>query len=63
MTTRVRLTDDWLPLPATLLRTLGWMEGDQIDLEVAADGIVLATRVGAAERPVQPADPPRKKAL
>jgi hypothetical protein len=42
-TYRVRLTDDWLPLPTALLAALGWREGDAIELEVV-EGVVIATR-------------------
>lgn len=41
-----RLTDDWLPLPAATLTALGWIEGDQIELEVV-EGALIATRTSA----------------
>lgn len=38
----VRLTDDWLPLPADLLKALQWHEGDRIQLELTDEGVLLA---------------------
>ncbi len=29
----VQLTDEWLPLPVTLLAKLGWKEADRINIE------------------------------
>jgi hypothetical protein len=58
MTTyRVRLTDDWLPLPEALLRALGWREGDQISIEVIDDTLVI-TRVGPPVQPQWSSTPP-----
>jgi hypothetical protein len=51
-TYHVRLTDDWLPLPAALLTTLGWREGDQVEIEVV-DGTLIIT-------PPRPAETPRR---
>jgi bifunctional DNA-binding transcriptional regulator/antitoxin component of YhaV-PrlF toxin-antitoxin module len=38
---RVRVTDDWLPIPAAALAELGWAEGDTIEIEVIDDTVVL----------------------
>lgn len=40
----VRLTDDWLPLPADLLAALGWREGDHVDIEVVGTTLVITRR-------------------
>ena len=36
MVVTVRLTDDWLPLPAAVLKATGWREGQILELEVVA---------------------------
>lgn len=33
-----RMTDDWIPLPEEVLKLLGWVEGDSIELEVVDCG-------------------------
>lgn len=38
----VRMTDDWLPLPAELLSRLGWQEGDEIEIEVVGTSLILS---------------------
>lgn len=48
---RSRVTNDWLPFPAELLTKLGWVEGDEIAIEVCGDALVL-TKVGETERRV-----------
>lgn len=47
MTLTVKITDDWLPLPTTLLRQLDWQEGDLIELEIV-DQTIIATRIETA---------------
>lgn len=44
---RVRLTNDWLPLPDALLTALGWRDGDEIELEVSGDCLIVS-RTGEA---------------
>jgi len=58
--TYVRLTDEWLPMPASLLATHGFQEGQTFELEVL-NGCILLT-------PVDPPDtrrpaPPTSRAL
>jgi bifunctional DNA-binding transcriptional regulator/antitoxin component of YhaV-PrlF toxin-antitoxin module len=58
---RARITDEWLPFPAELLAELGWKEGDEINVDIAGDVLVL-TKVGEAERRVVVRKAPSKRA-
>lgn len=48
---RVRLTDDWLPFPQPLLDRLGWLEGDELELELSGDCLIVSRTGRAAIRP------------
>lgn len=41
MTHTARITDDWLPIPDSVLGGLQWREGDTIELEIVGDCVVL----------------------
>lgn len=57
---RSRIQDEWLPFPKALLTELGWVEGDEINIDVAGDVIVL-TKVGETERRVVVRQAPAKR--
>jgi antitoxin component of MazEF toxin-antitoxin module len=57
MTQTARITDEWLPLPETLLNQLQWKEGDVIAVEVVGDTLIC-TKTDAIT-PARPQPNPR----
>ena len=39
------LEDNWLPFPDRLMVTMGWREGDRIEVEIVGDCLVLTRKM------------------
>jgi len=62
-TYRARLTDDWLPFPEAALRELGWQEGDEIQLEILGDTIILTKLSDGTRCTVRAAKPAKGRSI
>jgi bifunctional DNA-binding transcriptional regulator/antitoxin component of YhaV-PrlF toxin-antitoxin module len=53
MTSHSKLQDEWVPLPSAILRTLGWEEGQPLELEVIDGTLVITLADPEPDRPWQ----------